>query len=188
MNSLLIIKLLKILLKRYVNIIECLDNDNIYIIINAKNLYQIITILKKSIFFKIQILTDLTVIDYINNKNYRFHLIYNLCSYFYNIRIFIIIPIYNEKIVNINSLTKFYNSANWLEREIWDLFGIFFNNHPDLRKILSDYGFIGFPLRKEFPLSGFFEIRYDEILKKTVFENIKLTQEYRVYSFINPWL
>jgi NADH-quinone oxidoreductase subunit C len=85
------------------------------------------------------------------------------------------------------SITRFYQSANWLEREVWDMFGIFFFSHPDLRRILTDYGFEGYPLRKDFPITGFKEIRYDDEKKKIVLEPIRMTQEFRYFDFVTPW-
>lgn len=93
--------------------------------------------------------------------------------------------IFREKIF---SITSFYKSANWLERETWDMYGIFFYYHKDLRRILTDYGFDGFPLRKDFPVTGFFEIRYSGLIQRIVSEPIRLTQEYRVFRFLNPWV
>lgn len=190
MKSNFLILIIKIL-RKYVNLIEYTDNNEIYIYTSRINLLNLIKILKKSIFFQFKSLVDLTAIDYLWKK-YRFHIIYNLLSYFYNFRIFLVLPLYITYDlvygIGIPSLIQYYNSANWLEREVWDLFGLFFDDHIDLRRILTDYGFIGFPLRKDFPLSGFIEIRYDENLKQIVMENLKLTQEYRNYSFINPWI
>ena len=85
------------------------------------------------------------------------------------------------------SLNSLFPSANWLERETWDMFGVFFKNHPDLRRILTDYGFEGFPLRKDFPLSGYTEVRYDDEKKRVVLEPLQITQEYRYFDFLSPW-
>ena len=92
-----------------------------------------------------------------------------------------------DEITSIESITSIYNSADWWEREIWDLFGIFFNNHPDLRRILTDYGFEGYPLRKDFPLSGYVEVRYDERQKRVICESLELAQEFRTFDFLSPW-
>jgi NADH-quinone oxidoreductase subunit C len=100
------------------------------------------------------------------------------------IRILIKVPIVNNVI---ESIINLFNSANWLEREVWDLFGIIFRNHSDLRRILTDYGFEGYPLLKLFPLSGYFELFYTNELKKVSFKEIELTQEYRIFEFQNPW-
>src|SRR6185312_10217588 len=107
---------------------------------------------------------DMTAVDNLMNyKQFRFYIIYQFLSLVYNRRLTLKIPIKEYQAVS--SLNKLYNCSNWLEREIWDLFGIFFTNHPDLRRILTDYGFQGFPLRKDFPVYGFFELRYDNELK-----------------------
>jgi NADH:ubiquinone oxidoreductase subunit C len=88
---------------------------------------------------------------------------------------------------SVTSLSSLYNSSIWLEREIWDLFGIFFNQHPDLRRILTDYGFDGFPLRKDFPLTGYVEVRYDDEKKRVLQEPLEVSQEFRVFDFLSPW-
>jgi NADH:ubiquinone oxidoreductase subunit C len=88
----------------------------------------------------------------------------------------------------VESISTLYNSATWWEREIWDLFGIFFSNHPDLRKILTDYGFEGFPLRKDFPVTGFVEVRFDNVTKRVICEPLELAQDYRFFTFESPWI
>tara|TARA_B100000780_G_scaffold224410_1_gene163518 strand:+ start:2944 stop:3291 length:348 start_codon:yes stop_codon:yes gene_type:complete len=92
-----------------------------------------------------------------------------------------------NEVGSVESVTKVFNSANWWEREIWDMFGVFFSNHPDLRRILTDYGFEGYPLRKDFPLSGYVEVRYDDIVKRVVCEPLELAQEFRSFNFESPW-
>ena len=129
-------------------------------------------------------LMDVWATDY-PFKTSRFQLNYNLLSLFSGYRIFFRYLIGKDEISI--SLTDIYNAANWLEREVWDMFGVFFLNHPDLRRILTDYGFDGFPMRKDFPLSGYTQVRYDEEYKRVVLEPIELTQEYRYFDFTSPW-
>ena len=131
-----------------------------------------------------KVLSDLCVVDYINKKE-RFDVIYNLLSIRFNSRIRIKISI--TELQPINSITKIYKAASWWEREAWDMFGIFFISHPDLRRILTDYGFEGHPLRKDFPLSGFLEVYYNELKKRVVYEPIHLSQQYRLFEFNSPW-
>lgn len=180
-----------LVLKKYITKIQIYSNNQFYFFIEINNLVECVNFLKKSLLFKIESLIDITAIDWLW-RIFRFSVHYNFFSFFYNYRLFIIIdvPIYFNYIfgLGIESLTILFSSANWLEREVWDLFGIFFYNHFDLRRILTDYGFIGFPFRKDFPLTGYKEIRYDDTLKLILSENLKLTQEYRVFNFINPWL
>lgn len=152
---------------------------------------NIVNFLKNSIFFKFDILTDIFGIDNLTLKNKRFEVVYCFVSTQFNIRILVVLQSEFSNLypfgVGLNSIEGFYSSANWLEREVWDLYGLFFFNHSDLRRILTDYGFKGFPLRKDFPLTGFVEVKYDELKKTVVYERVKLAQEFRVFSFINPW-
>ena len=110
---------------------------------------------------------------------------YELLSIKFNSRLRVKTSI--NEVGSVESATKIFNSANWWEREVWDMFGIFFSNHPDLRRILTDYGFEGYPLRKDFPLSGYVEVRYDDTVKRVVCEPLELAQEFRSFNFESPW-
>lgn len=131
-----------------------------------------------------QLLTCISGVDYPEREN-RFEVVYELLSIGYNSRIRI--KTYTDEVNPLFSVVSLFPCANWWEREIWDLFGVFFYTHPDLRRILTDYGFEGHPLRKDFPLSGFFELRYDEALRVVVCESIELSQEFRSFNFTAPW-
>jgi NADH:ubiquinone oxidoreductase subunit C len=111
--------------------------------------------------------------------------VYDLLSLVYNVRIRI--KVFVDAVTPVFSVFSVYKCADWWEREVWDMFGIYFENHPDLRRILTDYGFEGYPLRKNFPLSGFVEVRYDEVYKRVITEPVVLTQEYRTFKFTLPW-
>lgn len=130
-------------------------------------------------------LMDITAIDYLSRVK-RFELQYVLLSVLSNLRVVVKTAVSTNEVLD--SISDLFPSAAWLEREIWDLFGIFFLGHFDLRRILTDYGFEGYPLRKDYPLSGFLELRYDEALKRIVAEPLELTQSYRVFDFKNPWV
>ena len=130
-------------------------------------------------------LISITAVDY-PNKLDRFEVNYFLLSYKLNTRL--IIKINTTDTNPIKSITSIYSSASWYEREVWDLFGIFFSNHPDLRRILTDYGFDGFPFRKDFPQTGYLEVRYDDEKKYVLYEPIEIAQEFRSFDFITPWL
>jgi NADH-quinone oxidoreductase subunit C len=159
-------------------------NNDFILVIDKAWLEIIIKILKTNLVLCMNALLDIWVIDYIDRLE-RFELNYLLVSYKYNIRIILKINLKDN--CGINSLTHIYNSAGWLEREIWDMQGIFFYNNNDLRRILTDYGFEGFPLRKDFPMSGFVEIRYDDTEKRIVQELLEISQEYRNFTFKSPW-
>jgi len=126
----------------------------------------------------------LTAVDYPSRLK-RFEVVYNLLSIQYNSRIRIKTLV--DELSPLDSLVSIYSASNWFERETWDMFGIFFTQHPDLRRILTDYGFEGHPLRKDFPLSGFVEVRYDDTEKRVITEPIEMTQEFRYFDFSNPW-
>jgi NADH dehydrogenase (ubiquinone) Fe-S protein 3 len=127
---------------------------------------------------------SVTAVD-VPSRPYRFELVYHLLSLRYNNRIRI--KTYTDELTPIESLTSVYEAANWYEREIWDMYGVFFSNHPDLRRILTDYGFSGHPFRKDFPLTGFVEVRYDDEVKRVVCEPLELAQEFRKFDLGSPW-
>jgi len=129
---------------------------------------------------------DISVIHYIKNE-YKFELIYSFISHTNSIRIYIKSWI-KENISSIISIKNLFCSADWLEREIWDMFGIYFNLQGDLRRILTDYGFKGFPLRKNFPLTGYIELRYEDLNQMLMVEPIKSVQKFRFFKFENPWI
>ena len=129
-------------------------------------------------------LVDVTAVDY-PDREARFTVVYNLLSLRHNQRVRVKTAVADG--VPLASVVGVFSSANWLEREVWDLFGVAFSGHPDLRRILTDYGFEGHPLRKDFPLTGHVEVRYDEDQKRVVYEPVKLTQEFRNFDFMSPW-
>jgi len=154
--------------------------DEIILVILFKNLLFTLNILKNHINYQYTLLTCISGIDLLNTT-YRFSIIYELLSITFNSRIRLKIFI-NEN-MSISTITNLYINANWWEREIWDLYGIYFNKHPDLRRILTDYGFDNNPLRKDFPLSGFYESRFDGNKKRVSYELLELTQEYRTFIY-----
>ena len=161
-----------------------INHEQLEIQIDKDSLLDVVIFLKKNNSTKFRQLIDITAVDYIGSEN-RFKMIYLLLSHEYNLRINITFSI-NEKEV-VNSLTKIFPSANWMEREVFDMYGIKFNDHPDLRRILTDYGFSGHPLRKDFPITGHSEVRYSEEKKKVVYEPVKLEQNYRNFDYASPW-
>ena len=161
-----------------------INHEQLEIQIDKESLLDVVIFLKKNNSTKFRQLIDITAVDYIGSEN-RFKMIYLLLSHEYNLRINITFSINENEIVN--SLTKIFPSANWMEREVFDMYGIKFNDHPDLRRILTDYGFSGHPLRKDFPITGHTEVRYSEEKKKVVYEPVKLEQNYRNFDYSSPW-
>ena len=161
-----------------------IDNQELLIEIGESYLVDVIQFLKLNENCKFKQLIDIAGVDYPENDK-RFELIYLLLSHENNTRIKLLIRF--ELNQTINSITKIFPSANWMEREVFDMYGIKFKNHPDLRRILTDYGFKGHPLRKDFPLTGFNEVRYSEKDKKVIYEPVKLEQNYRNFDFESPW-
>ena len=147
-------------------------------------LFETLVLLKNTETLNFSQLTDLTAVDY-PDRIQRFELVYQLLSIENNKRVRIICPIEDGQIVP--SITSIYKSAEWPEREVWDMYGLFFSDHPDLRRLLTDYGFEGHPLRKDFPLTGYVEARYDDIEKRVAYQPVQLTQEYRDFDFLSPW-
>ena len=159
-------------------------NEELLIEISENNLVDVIQFLKSNEKCKFKQLIDIAGVDY-PEKEKRFELIYLFLSHENNLRIKLLIKL--EISQTVNSITKIFPSANWMEREVFDMYGIKFKNHPDLRRILTDYGFKGHPLRKDFPLTGFNEVRYSEKEKKVIYEPVKLEQNYRDFDFESPW-
>jgi len=161
-----------------------IKHNQIYINIEDNDLMEVILFLKTNSITKFKQLVDITAVDY-PERDKRFKMIYLLLSHETNTRIVIDCNVKEGEIVP--SLTSIYPSANWMEREVFDMYGIEFKNHPDLRRILTDYGFNGHPLRKDFPLTGHNEVRYSEDEKKVVYEPVKLEQNYRNFDYESPW-
>ena len=159
-------------------------NEELTVEVNVNDLIEVVQFLKSNDKCKFRQLIDIAGVDY-PEKDKRFQLVYLFLSHENNIRIKILIKFQPDELVN--SLTKIFPSANWMEREVFDMYGIKFKNHPDLRRILTDYGFKGHPLRKDFPLTGFNEVRYSEKEKKVIYEPVKLEQNYRNFDFESPW-
>ena len=156
----------------------------LFIEVSIEDLSSTILFLKTNNKCRFRQLIDITAIDYPEREE-RFKVVYFLLSHEKNLRIIIVINTDEKKLVP--SITKIFPSANWMEREVFDMYGISFKDHPDLRRILTDYDFKGFPLRKDFPLTGHTEVRYSESKKKVVSEKVKLDQEYRDFEFESPW-
>jgi NADH-quinone oxidoreductase subunit C len=161
-----------------------IKHDQLYIEINVDDLIDVSLFLKTNKSFKFRQLIDFTVVDY-PEKSQRFKIVYMFLSHEFNQRL-LLSSFINENEV-IPSLTSIFPSANWMEREVFDMYGVKFKNHPDLRRILTDYDFKGFPLRKDFPLTGHTEVRYSETKKKVVIEPVKLEQNYRNFDYESPW-
>ena len=159
-------------------------NDELTITAKPVNLLSLINKLKDNIDFSFNMLIDITAVDYPKRPK-RFEVVYHLLSLKHKNRVRI--KIYINEDVSVLSLTKIYKCAGWYEREVWDMYGIPFEGNDDQRRLLTDYGFEGHPLRKDFPLTGFKEVRYDEEKKKVSYSKVKLTQEYRDFDFLSPW-
>ena len=154
------------------------------IIVNKENIFHTIKNLKENQNLIFNQLIDITAVDYPSNS-LRFEIIYILLSMVLNKRV--VVKTFLGESEGIESITTIHNSADWYERECYDLFGIKFLNHPDLRRIMTDYNFEGHPLRKDFPLTGHTEVRYDDLEKKVIYEPVRLTQEYRNFDYMSPW-
>ena len=161
-----------------------ITNDELLVEVKEENIIDVLQFLKSNEDCKFKQLIDIAAVDYPENEK-RFELVYLLLSHENNLRIKILTKFHIDQAIN--SLTKIFPSANWMEREVFDMYGIKFKNHPDLRRILTDYGFKGHPLRKDFPLTGFNEVRYSEKDKKVIYEPVKLEQNYRNFDFESPW-
>ncbi len=161
-----------------------IKHNQIYLKVDEVDLTEVILFLKTNSKTKFRQLIDITAVDFPENE-IRFKLVYLLLSHEFNQRIIIEIDVKEKGIVG--SITSIFPAANWMEREVFDMYGIDFKDHPDLRRILTDYGFEGHPLRKDFPLTGHNEVRYSQETKKVIYEPVKLEQNYRNFDYESPW-
>ena len=175
---------IKRLLKPCLKLIS-LKNNEIEVHLSYLSFERIMNFFKKHTLCQYKQLIEIAVVDSIG-KRYRFSIHYLFLSVRFQNRLRVLIE--TDEVTPITSLEFVYINANWLEREVWDLYGIYFRRHSDLRRILTDYGFLGHPLRKDFPLTGFEEIYYNESQKKIIYEKVELTQEFRTYTIKNPWI
>ncbi len=166
-------------------VIEPIRHDNLIIYVTPKKIIEFLTFLRDDKNLSFKILLDVFGADLLEIRAPRFEVIYNLLSLKLNNRITVKVALNeNEEVPTVSTI---FSTANWFERETFDMYGIKFTNHPDLRRILTDYGFEGHPLRKDFPLTGYKEVRYDETQQKVIYEPVKLTQEFRNFDFEMPW-
>lgn len=184
LNLFILSKYLLDLAPRYISEIE-IKNTELSIYTNAENMVNLIKLLKQHNNLRFVQLVDICGVDYIEKKE-RFEVIYNFLSLKFGVRIKL--KIKTSELKPVPSISSIFCSANWLEREVWDMYGIFFSNHNDLRRILTDYGFEGYPFRKDFPQVGFIEVRYDDKQKHVIYEPVELAQEYRLFKFSSPWI
>ena len=159
-------------------------HNQIYLSIDSNDIIDVILFMKTNENTKFKQLIDITAVDF-PEKEQRFRIVYLLLSHEFNTRVLIEFDISEGE--KVPSLTKIFPSANWMEREVFDMYGIDFKDHPDLRRILTDYGFKGYPLRKDFPITGHNEVRYSEESKKVIYEPVKLEQNYRNFDYESPW-
>ena len=159
-------------------------HNELMVTARAEQIVKVVTFLRDDPMCLFKVLVDICGTDYPERPK-RFDVVYNLLSLVHNQRIRIKVEADDE--TPVLSITGVHNSANWFEREIWDMYGVMFSDHPDLRRLLTDYGFEGHPLRKDFPLTGFVETRYDNERKRVVYNPVELTQEFRKFDFLSPW-
>ena len=158
--------------------------DQLVLWTQRESIVPVLTLLKNDPRCLFKMLVDITAVDYPERPE-RFEVVYNLLSLRHNRRVRVKFAVDEE--TPVPSVTGVFAVAGWYEREVWDMFGISFSDHADLRRILTDYGFVGHPLRKDFPLTGYVEVRYDEEQKRVIYEPVKLTQEFRSFDFVSPW-
>jgi len=158
--------------------------DELTLTVPLASLIKVLSFLRDDANCQFKQLMDVCGIDYPAQEK-RYGVVYNLLSLTLNLRVRV--KVFTDEETPIPTSTGLFSSANWFEREVWDMFGVFFAEHPDLCRILTDYGFEGHPLRKDFPLTGYIELRYDEEQKRVVYEPVKLTQDFRSFDFLSPW-
>ncbi len=158
--------------------------DELTINVTPANIAPLVEFLRNDPTCRFSTLVDVTAVDY-PERSKRFDVVYHFLSMYQNQRVRLRVSVREDEIVP--SIVPVHPSANWFEREVFDMFGIIFSDHPDLRRLLTDYGFRGHPLRKDFPTTGYTEVRYDEVQKRVVYEPVQLTQDYRQFDFMSPW-
>ena len=161
-----------------------IEFDELMVRARPELIVKVLTFLRDDVNCRFQQLMDVCGVDYPEREK-RFEVVYNLLSLTHNMRVRV--KVETDEETPVPSVSGVFSSATWWEREAWDLFGIYFSEHPDLRRIMTDYGFDGHPLRKDFPLTGYVEVRYDDEQKRVVYEPVKLTQEFRTFDFLSPW-
>ena len=178
-------------LKQYLNskrvdcvLASCIEHGELTVDVAPAQIYDFVEFLKTDQRCKFSSLVDITAVDYPERVK-RFNIVYHFLSMYQNKRIRLRVSLRDHDMLA--SIVEIHPSANWFEREVFDMFGLMFTGHPDLRRILTDYGFRGHPLRKDFPTSGYSEVRYDEVEKRVVYEPVNLVQEYRKFDFMSPW-
>ncbi|XP_054732859.1 NADH dehydrogenase [ubiquinone] iron-sulfur protein 3, mitochondrial [Anastrepha obliqua] len=171
-------------LPKYVQKVQLTAGDELEVLIAPEGVVPVLQFLKDNHLAQFSNLVDIAGMD-VPSRKYRFEVIYNLLSLRFNSRIRV--KTYTDELTPLDSCNEVFKAANWYEREIWDMYGVFFANHPDLRRILTDYGFEGHPQRRDFPLSGYVELRYDDEKKRVVCEPLELAQEFRKFDLSAPW-
>jgi len=169
---------------KFVQQVQVRHGNELEVLIAPEGVVPVLTFLRDHSNAQFKLLMDLTAVDW-PDRPYRFEIVYNMLSLQYNQRIRV--KTYTDELTPIDSVTGLFDSADWAEREVWDMFGVFFSNHPDLRRILTDYGFEGHPFRKDFPLAGFYEVRYCNEVKRVIQEPVEFAQEFRSFDFQSPW-
>jgi NADH-quinone oxidoreductase subunit C len=158
--------------------------DELTVTVNRPAIVRTLTFLRDDSSCQFKQLMDITAVDYPSREE-RFEVVYHLLSLKHNQRVRV--KVTTDEDTPVPSIIGVYSTANWFEREVWDMFGVFFSDHPDLRRLLTDYGFEGHPLRKDFPLTGYVEMRYDDEQKRVVYEPVRLVQDFRSFDFLSPW-
>lgn len=171
-------------LPKYVQKVQVQSHNELELLIHPEGVLPVISFLKEHTNGQFTSIADICGVD-VPSRPYRFEVVYNLLSIRFNQRIRV--RTYTDEQTPIDSICSIFPGANWYEREVWDLYGVFFANHPDLRRILTDYGFEGHPFRKDFPLSGYTEVRYDDEVKRVVIEPLEMAQEFRKFELEAPW-
>jgi len=161
-----------------------LAGDSLVLAASASSILRVLTFLRDDPACQFVQLMDVCGVDYLDRPD-RFEVVYHLLSLSHNCRICVKVRVAEGDVVP--SVVSIFSSAGWLEREVWDMYGVVFRDHPDLRRILTDYGFVGHPQRKDFPLTGYVELHYDDAQKRVVYAPVQLEQEYRTFDFVSPW-